>query len=88
MNSIMPNAKLLPLGCDVIGIDGLTEHTGVVKEVTYNEHRVLGNFWQVWVEWDYNPGHLEPFFPRQFTNYTGQTQIGVYIAQPNAAAVR
>jgi|GEM_PF-6857465 hypothetical protein len=67
------------LGLEVIGVDGCREpFAGVIKELSIYNHSILGELIQVWVEWDYNPGHLEQYKPHQFSKWEGQRKMGVY----------
>jgi hypothetical protein len=85
-NKIIERKYQSMIGAEVIGIDGCREpYTGIVKQLSVEEHRVLGTFAQVWVEWDYNLGHLEPYYPSQFRQWNGRhSGIGVYLAPKEA----
>lgn len=74
------NALNITIGASIIGVCGADcERIGQVKEVSYYNHSVLGKLIQIWVEWDNNLGHLEPYFPREFKNYSDRCGCGVYI---------
>jgi len=68
------------LGYEVVGVDGCREpYLGVIKELSIYNHSVLGELVQVWVAWDYDPDHLTPYFPRQFSKWeNGGRGLGVY----------
>lgn len=67
------------LGMKVIGVDGCqSPYTGIIKELSIYDHKILGRLIQVWVEWLIKPGHLTPYEPRQFKKWENQNSIGVY----------
>jgi len=68
------------LGYEVIGNDGCqAPQTGVIKELTIQNHSLLGKLVKVWVAWDSNPSHLECYEPRQFSKWVNsRCPIGVY----------
>jgi len=74
------NEKQSILGYEVVGIDGCqSPYLGVIKELSIQDHSVLGKLIKVWVAWDSNPEHLTSYEPRQFSKWgNGKKGIGVY----------
>jgi hypothetical protein len=76
------------LGAEVIGVDGVqAPYSGTVKKLSVYAHKVLGILAQVWVEWEGQNGHLTPYNPKQFKQWEGQRQIGVYYAQSESGVI-
>ena len=80
-NEIIERKYQRMIGAEVMGVDGVQNpYKGIVKQLTIEEHRVLGTFAQVWIEWEYNLGHLEPYPPHIFGQWDGHGRgIGVYL---------
>lgn len=72
------------LGYEVVGVDGCQPpYSGTIKELTIQEHSLLGRMVKVWVEWDWKLGHLTPYFPREFSKWENGKGLGVYYKGAN-----